>query len=90
MDYSQSRGVHQLPGHVLGRAAFENRNFSRKTIVTLVAAGICAPEWLLLMTDKQASNIPWLGDAARREVRAYRSKFIRSQKVREINQSNSI
>jgi hypothetical protein len=77
MDYSQSRAIHQLTGHVMGRAAFANRNFSRNTIETLVACGISAPEWLLFMTDKQVSNIPLLGEVAVREVRAYRSKFIR-------------
>ena len=54
---------------------FEGR-VSRRVAEALVAAGIDAPERLLLISKDETAALQGIGAAARREILAYRSRFL--------------
>ncbi len=54
---------------------FQNRGFSERTIKAL-AKSLDAPERLLFMAEHEIEKLPWVGEAAIREIRLYREKFL--------------
>ena len=54
---------------------FQNRGFSQRTIKALAKA-VDAPERLLFMASHEIEKIPGIGEAAVREIRLYREKFL--------------
>jgi hypothetical protein len=54
---------------------FQNRGFSERTIKAL-AKSVDAPERLLFMAEHEIEKLPWVGEAAIREIRLYREKFL--------------
>jgi DNA-directed RNA polymerase alpha subunit len=56
--------------------AFKNRGLSHRTIKALVDCGIDAPERILFMQEAHLRQIPGVGAASMKELKAYRSRFI--------------
>ncbi|GJE13851.1 MULTISPECIES: hypothetical protein [Methylobacterium] len=59
---------------------FEGR-LPRRIARILLAAGIGAPEHLLFMPMGRIATLPGMSAAARREIQAYRSRFIPTANV---------
>ena len=56
---------------------FEHRDFSERTIKTLIACAIDSPERLLFLREETLRDIPGVGAAAMSEISKYRAKFSR-------------
>jgi hypothetical protein len=54
---------------------YQGRGLSDRTVKTLIAAGIDAPERLLFMSKAELKGITGIGKAALAEINAYRVKF---------------
>jgi hypothetical protein len=66
-----------VDGEILSKTApFQNRGLSDRTIQALINYGLDAPERVLFMTEAQLRTIPGVGTASKRELRAYRVRFI--------------
>jgi hypothetical protein len=58
-------------------ARFDHRNFSERTIKTLIACAIDSPERLLFLHEDTLTDIPGVGAVAMSEISKYRAKFSR-------------
>ena len=58
-------------------ARFQHRDFSERTIKTLIACAIDSPERLLFLHEDTLTDIPGVGAAAMSEISKYRAKFSR-------------
>ena len=57
--------------------SFGGRGFSSRTIETLIARGIDAPERLLFASETTLKRIRDIGEASFEEIVRYRTRFIR-------------
>lgn len=73
---ASARSANEIGRRLMVRITFNERGFSDRTIQALSDYGIDAPERILFMTESELREIPGVGAASIKELKAYRQRFI--------------